>query len=68
MRISNSADYPLKRLKPVIEYFSPEKITQLNLDRFCVVAETDAQIVGTAALEGESVEGANRHSPGVREL
>ncbi len=24
MRISNSADYPMERLQPLIDYFSPE--------------------------------------------
>ena len=51
MKESNSADYSFEILQPLIEYFSPEKILQLSRERFCLVAEADNQIVGTAALE-----------------
>ena len=52
MRVSNSSDYPLERLKPLMEYFSPEKVLCLNQERLCLVTEIDNQIVGTVALEG----------------
>ena len=51
MKTSNSADYSLDILQPLIDYFSPEKILQLNRERFCMVAEVDNKIVGTAAIE-----------------
>ena len=55
MRISNAHDYPLERLQPLIDYFSPEKVLQLSTERICLVAEDDQQIVGTAALEGNEL-------------
>lgn len=55
MRISNSADYPMERLQPLIDYFSPEKVDALNQERVCFVAEDAGEIVGTGALEGEEL-------------
>jgi GNAT superfamily N-acetyltransferase len=52
MRESNSRDYPLARLQPLIDYFSPEKVLQLSQERVCLVAEADRQLIGTAALDG----------------
>src|SRR5215216_7742405 len=52
MRESNSRDYPLDRLQPLIDYFSPEKVRRLGQERVCLVAEIDQQLVGTAALDG----------------
>jgi predicted N-acetyltransferase YhbS len=52
MRESNSRDYPLDRLQPLIDYFSPEKLRRLGQERVCLVAEIDRQLVGTAALDG----------------
>jgi predicted N-acetyltransferase YhbS len=49
---SNSHDYPLDRLQPLIDYFSPEKVLRLGQERVCLVAESDQLLVGTAALEG----------------
>ncbi|MGI8467613.1 MAG: GNAT family N-acetyltransferase [Pyrinomonadaceae bacterium] len=51
MKVSNSRDYSLEILQPLIEYFSPEKVLQLNQERLCFVAEFEGQIVGTAAIE-----------------
>ncbi len=51
IRVSNSSDYPLEQLTPLIEYFSPEKVLRLNEKRHCLVAEVDNQIVGTVAIE-----------------
>lgn len=51
MRVTNSKDYSLEILAPLIEYFSPEKVLALGKERFCLVAEIDNQIIGTAALE-----------------
>jgi N-acetylglutamate synthase-like GNAT family acetyltransferase len=51
MRISNADDYPLERLQPLIDYFSPEKIRQLSRERHCLVAEAEGVIVGTVSLE-----------------
>jgi hypothetical protein len=52
MRESNSRDYPLDRLQPLIDYFSPEKVRRLGQERVCMVAEADQLLIGTAALEG----------------
>jgi len=52
MRESNSRDYPLDRLQPLIDYFSPEKVRRLGQERVCLVAEIDRQLIGTAALDG----------------
>ncbi|HEY0152966.1 MAG TPA: GNAT family N-acetyltransferase [Longimicrobium sp.] len=55
MRISNSADYPMERLQPLIDYFSPEKVDALNRERVCFVAEEAGEVVGTGALEGDEL-------------
>lgn len=55
MRISNAADYPMARLQPLIDYFSPEKVAQLSHERDCLVAEEEGEIVGTAALDGNEL-------------
>jgi GNAT superfamily N-acetyltransferase len=52
MRESNSRDYPLDRLQPLIDYFSPEKVLRLGRERVCLVAEVDRLPIGTAALDG----------------
>lgn len=52
MATSNSADYPLERLQPLMDYFSPEKVLHLSKERICLVAEIDGQVIGTVALEG----------------
>lgn len=51
MQVSNSDDYPIERLQPLIDYFSPAKVLQLSAERICLVAESDEQIVGTVAIE-----------------
>lgn len=55
MRISNSADYSMGRLQPLIDYFSPEKVDQLSRDRVCLVAEEAGEIVGTGGLEDDEL-------------
>lgn len=55
MRISNAVDYPIERLQPLIDYFSPEKVEQLSYERDCLVAEEEGEIIGTAALEGDEL-------------
>lgn len=55
MRISNAADYPMERLQPLIDYFSPAKVEQLSHERDCLVAEEEGEIIGTAALEGDEL-------------
>lgn len=56
MRVSNSADYAPERLQPLIDYFSPAKVAQINETRTCLVAEVDGVLVATAGLEeGELV-------------
>ena len=52
MRVSNAADYPIDQLTPLIQYFSPEKVAALATERICLVAESDGQVVATAALDG----------------
>lgn len=52
MRESNSRDYPLGRLQPLIDYFSPEKVLRLGQERVCLVAEAASRLIGTAALDG----------------
>jgi GNAT superfamily N-acetyltransferase len=51
MRVSNSRDYPLARLRLLIDYFSPAKVLRLNQERECLVAESDGEIIGTVGLE-----------------
>ena len=55
MRVSNSRDYPLERLQPLMDYFSPDKVRQLNQERLCLVAEVDGQMLGTIGLEGNEL-------------
>ena len=55
MEGSNSKDYPPEILKPLQEYFSPSKVTQLAEERRCFVAEEDGRIVGTGALDGSEL-------------
>jgi GNAT superfamily N-acetyltransferase len=55
MLASNVADYPLDRLQPLIDYFTPEKLDEINRERVCFVAEADSVIVGTAALEEDAL-------------
>ena len=55
MRLSNRADYPMERLQPLIDYFSPEKVEALSRERICFVAEEAGEIVGTGALEGDEL-------------
>lgn len=55
MRISNSADYPMERLQPLIDYFSPEKVEALHRERICFVAEENGEVVGTGALEADEL-------------
>jgi putative acetyltransferase len=52
MRESNSRDYALERLQPLIDYFSPEKLRRLGQERVCLVAEIHGRLIGTAALDG----------------
>jgi GNAT superfamily N-acetyltransferase len=56
MRVTNSRDYPPSVLNPLMYYFSPKKVLQLSLERICLVAETDGEIVGTVALENDELE------------
>jgi GNAT superfamily N-acetyltransferase len=51
MQVSNSRDYPLVRLRLLMNYFSPAKVLQLSQERECLVAEVDGQIIGTVGLE-----------------
>jgi putative acetyltransferase len=51
MATSNTADYPLERLQPLMDYFSPEKVLLLSGERICLVAELEGMVVGTVALE-----------------
>lgn len=51
MRVTNGMDYSMTILKPLIEYFSPEKVLLLAHERICLVAEVNNRIVGTASLE-----------------
>jgi GNAT superfamily N-acetyltransferase len=55
MATSNRADYPIERLQPLIDYFSPAKVLLLSYERICLVAEMDEQVVGTIALEGNEL-------------
>jgi predicted N-acetyltransferase YhbS len=55
MRISNSADYAMERLQPLIDYFSPEKVDALCQERVCFVAEENGEVVGTGALEADEL-------------
>lgn len=55
MRVSNSADYSPERLQPLIDYFSPAKVEQINRTRTCLVAEANGQVIATAGLEENEV-------------
>lgn len=55
MHVSNSVDYPMERLQPLIDYFSPEKVDALNQERVCFVAEEAGEVVGTGALEADEL-------------
>jgi putative acetyltransferase len=55
MKRSNSTDYPLHRLRPLIEYFSPVRVARLNEERHCLVAVEDERIIGTAAIESDRI-------------
>ena len=52
MATSNINDYPLERLQPLMDYFSPEKVLCLSEERICLVAEVNGEVVATVALEG----------------
>lgn len=55
MQRSNAADYPADRLQLLIDYFSPEKVQQINQDRICLVAEVDGEVIATAAVEADEL-------------
>jgi predicted N-acetyltransferase YhbS len=55
MRVSNSQDYPLARLQPLMDYFSPDKVRRLNQERLCLVAQINGQVIGTIGLEGDEL-------------
>lgn len=55
MATSNAADYPLERLQPLMDYFSPEKVLRLSEERICLVAEVDHRVIGTVALDAEEL-------------
>lgn len=55
MRRSNAADYPADRLQLLIDYFSSEKVQQMNEDRVCLVAEVDGEVIATGAVEADEL-------------
>jgi GNAT superfamily N-acetyltransferase len=55
MERSNTSDYPLSKLRPLIDYFTPERVELLSRERFCLVAVQQGRIIGTAAIEGQQV-------------
>ena len=55
MQISNGPDYSPDRLQPLIDYFSPAKVEQINRTRTCLVAEANGQLLATAGLEENEV-------------
>ncbi len=55
MRISNRVDYPIEQLQPLIDYFSPAKVEQINQTRVCLVAEKGGPLLATAGLEEDEV-------------
>jgi N-acetylglutamate synthase-like GNAT family acetyltransferase len=55
MESSNTLDYPLDRLQPLIEYFSPDRVVHLSKERHCLVAEQDGNIIATAAIESDHI-------------
>ena len=56
MRITNSRDYPPAVLNPLMRYFSLEKVLQLALERLCLVAEINEEVIGTISLENGGLE------------
>jgi GNAT superfamily N-acetyltransferase len=55
MRRSNAEDYSEDRLQLLIDYFSPEKVQQINEDRVCLVAEIAGEVIATGALEADEL-------------
>ncbi len=55
MRVTNSEDYSMEILAPLVEYYSPEKVLILAKERICLIAEIGKKIVGTAALENSEL-------------
>ena len=55
MRRSNTADYPIERLQPLIDYFTAEKLDELCSTRTCLVAVSDGEVIGTASLDGDEL-------------
>ena len=55
MSTSDGVDYLPERLRPLIEYFLPEKVDALGRERDCLVAEDAGEIVGTGALDGDEL-------------
>ncbi len=53
---SNGEDYSISILKPLHDYFTPEKVTLLAEERHTLVAEIEDIIVGTAALEEDHIQ------------
>lgn len=56
MRESNGADYSGVLLEPLISYFTPARLVALSAERETLVAERDGAVVGTAALEGDTLQ------------
>lgn len=55
MRVSNSADYPIEKLQPLIDYFTPAKVAQINRTRACLVVEKDEKLLATGGLEENEI-------------
>ena len=49
MRVSNTVDYPIEKLQPLMDYFSPQKVEQLSAERVCLVAADGEKSVCTFA-------------------
>jgi len=55
MRVSNSVDYPIEKLQPLIDYFTPAKVAQINRTRLCLVVEKGGQLLATGGLEENEI-------------
>lgn len=55
LRESNTVDYALETLQPLIDHTSPESVAEMNARRVCLVAEEEGEVVGTVGLEASEI-------------
>lgn len=55
LRESNTVDYALETLQPLIVHTSPESVAEMNARRVCLVAEEGGEVIGTVGLEASEI-------------